>query len=147
MSLKIDEAMSITTRRTMKYRYKILFLTAALAMVGILMNCSDDSEGAPSVTYVRVTDPAASDSLLAAAGQGQMVAIIGENLGSTIEVWFNDQKATLNATFITNTTIITRIPSQIPLDITNKLKLVFSNGNSLLHDFTVDISKPVISRM
>jgi hypothetical protein len=145
--LKIDEVMSITKRRIMKYRYKILFLIAAFAMTGTLMNCSDDSEGAPMISYVRVTDPEASDSLLAAAGQGQMIAIIGENLGSTNEVWFNDQKATLNATLITNTTIITRIPSEIPLDITNKLKLVFANGETLLHDFTVDISKPVISRM
>jgi hypothetical protein len=132
----------------MKYRYKILFLAAALAMTGILMNCSDDSEGgSPLVSYVRITDPEASDSLLAAAGQGQMVAIIGENLSNTTEVWFNDQKASLNATFITNTTIITRIPSQIPLTITNELKLIFANGETLIHDFTVDISKPVISRM
>jgi hypothetical protein len=147
MCLKIDEPMSITKTRIMKYRYKILFLFAALAMTGIMMNCSDDSEGAPTVSYVRVTDPAASDSLLVAAGQGQMVAIVGQNLGSTIEVWFDDQKAVLNAAFITNTTIITRLPSEIPLVVDNKLKLVFANGQSLLHDFTIDINKPEIARM
>jgi hypothetical protein len=124
-----------------------MFLPIALAMAVILTNCSDDDEASPSISYVRVTDPEKSDSLLAAAGQGQMVAIMGSNLQNTTQVWFNDQPASLNATFITDHSIVTRVPSQIPLTITNELKLVFANGQSLIYDFTTDISKPVISRM
>lgn len=132
----------------MKYRYNIVFLFIALSMTGILTNCSDDTEGGkPVISYIRVTDPAASDSLLNAAGQGQMIAIIGKNLQNTKAMWVNDQQATLTATFITSTSIIARIPTQIPEVITNDIRLYFANGESLSYDFTLDISKPLISRM
>jgi hypothetical protein len=132
----------------MKYRYKIVFFVIALSMMGILTNCSDDSEGGtPVISYVRVTDPASSDSLLAAAGQGQMIAIIGKNLQNTQALWLNDQQAVLTATLITSTSVIARIPSQIPEAITNELTLIFSNGESLSYDFALNVSKPLISRM
>lgn len=117
---------------------------------GILNSCSEDdlpNNGQPMISYIRVTDPAASDSLVVSAGQGQMIAIMGENLGNVRELWINDQRANLSPTFITNTSIITRVPSQIPGEITNQMKLIFADGNSLLYDFSVDISKPLISYM
>lgn len=132
----------------MKLKNNIAFLVIAVAMVGILTNCSDeDSGGAPSIKYVRITEPASSDSLLVAAAQGQMVAIMGENLQHTVELWFNDQPAALTTTFITANSIITRVPAVLPEEITNQIKLVFSNGASLIYDFSVDVSEPVISRM
>ena len=133
----------------MKLMYKYLFSLLTLLVAGAaITSCSDDdSAGQPEVIYVRVTDPASSDSLLVAAGQGQMVAIMGKNLQTVREIWFNDQQATLNPNFITNTTIITRIPTQIPLEIDNQLKMVFGNGETLVHDFKVEVSEPVIDRM
>lgn len=124
-----------------------MFLLIAVIMTGILTNCSDDSMDTPVIKYIRVTDPLASDSLLETASQGQMIAIMGENLQSTEQIWFNDQPAVLNAAFISNHSIIVSVPSQIPLEITNKLKLVFANGETLIYDFTVDISKPRIDRI
>jgi len=103
--------------------------------------------GTPSISYIRITDPASSDSLLSTASQGQMVAIMGQNLGSVTQAWFNDQPATLIPTFITNSTIITKVPTQIPSVITDKLKLVFANGTSLDYDFSVDISKPIVDHV
>lgn len=134
-------------RRIMKYRYKIVFLVFAIAMTGILTNCSDDSDGTPEISYVRITRPSSSDSLLVAAGQGQMIAVMGKNLHRTVQMWFNDQQAVLTSTFITSNTIIVRVPAELPEVITNKIKLVFDNGESLLYDFSVDVSKPLISRM
>jgi len=132
----------------MKLKYNIAFLAVAIAMAGILTNCSDeDSGGAPRVSYVRITEPASSDSLLVAAAQGQMVAIMGDNLQHTVELWVNDRQAALTTTFITNTSIITRVPAELPEVITNQVKLVFSNGESLIYDFSVDISAPFISRI
>lgn len=132
----------------MKLKNNITLLIIAAAMAGILAGCSDeDSGGAPRVKYVRITEPTSSDSLLVAAAQGQMVAIMGENLQHTVELWFNDQPAVLTTTFITNTSIIARVPAELPEEITNKLTLVFSNGGSLAYDFSVDVSKPVISRI
>jgi len=133
----------------MNSRYKHSLLLLMVLIVGaILSRCSkEDGNGKPFIDYVRVTNPASSDSLLASAGQGQMVAIIGGNLQSVHQVWFNDQKSTLLPTFITNSTIITRVPSQIPGKINDKVKLVFANGDSLLYNFSVDISKPLIDHV
>lgn len=137
----------------MKLNYKsLLFLFFAFATAGIFSACSDDDDNAPNggrpiVQYVRVTTPDASDSLVVAAGQGAVIAIIGQNLQDAREVWFNDQQAVLQPTYITNTSIITGVPAEIPLEITNQMKIVFANGDSLLHDFEVDISEPRVDAM
>ncbi|RNI29657.1 hypothetical protein EFA69_08855 [Rufibacter immobilis] len=136
----------------MKFQLKtILFLFIALATTGIFTACSEDDDlpngGKPMISYIRVTRPASSDSLITKAGQGAMIAIVGQNLQNTREIWFNDQAAFLTPTLITNTTIITRVPSNIPLDIADKMKIVFANGEVLEHNFVVDISEPRIDRM
>jgi hypothetical protein len=127
----------------------LLFLLIASATTGIFTGCSDDDEngGTPSISYIRVTDPASSDSLLVAAGQGQMIAIMGRNLQNTREVWINDKEASLNPTLVTSTSIITRVPSLIPTEINNQMKLIFGNGDSLIHDFKLAISEPLVEYM
>jgi hypothetical protein len=131
----------------MKSINKISLIATLLALiVVIIVSCTkDDTGGAPVIHYVRITDPKSSDSLLVAANQGQLLAIMGENLGETRQVWFNDRKAVLTSTYVSNNSILVSVPSQIPLTVSNKLKLIFSNGDSLLHNFVVSISKPVIS--
>jgi hypothetical protein len=109
--------------------------------------CKKESRGTPTIDYIRITRPTAADSLLVAAGQGQLVAIMGKNLGGAIEIWFNDQKSRLTPSYITNTSILVVVPSQIPLDITNKLKIIFDNGFELLHNFEVEISEPLLTSM
>lgn len=134
----------------MKYLYKpILLLTIALGMAGIFAACTKDNNGGglPLIKYVRVTNPVSSDSLLIGAFQGNLIAIVGENLQHTAEIWFNDQKAVLTPTYITSTSILVSVPSQIPKVISNKLKLVFSDGKILLYDFKVQISEPTLTSM
>ena len=136
----------------MKLSFKsLLFLFIAFAMAGIFTGCSDDDDlpnsGEPMISYIRVTRPDASDSLIAKAGQGAMIAIVGQNLQGARQIWFNDQQGVLTPTFITNTSIITRVPTDIPTDITNQMRIVFENGQTLTHDFVVDISEPVIAGM
>lgn len=124
----------------------VLFLV--LGAVSVFTACKkEESEGTPSIDYVRITRPESSDSLLVSAGQGQLIAIVGNNLGNAVEVWFNDQQARLTPTYITNTSILVAVPSQIPLSVNNTLKIVFKNGYELKHDFEVDISEPVVSMM
>ena len=125
-------------------------LLTLLIMVGaatVFNSCKKDETGTPTISYVRITSPASSDSLLVGAGQGQLIAIVGNNLQDAVELWFNDQQSRVTPTYITNTTILVRIPTQIPLTVTNKLKIVFKNGFILNYDFTVQISKPLISSM
>jgi hypothetical protein len=81
------------------------------------------------------------------AFQGNLIAIIGENLQNAVQIWFNDQKAVLTPTYITSNSILVSVPSQIPKTITNTLKIIFSDGKELLYNFKVIISEPVISSM
>lgn len=133
----------------MKSIHKILLvLLVTASAMSIFISCTkNESEGTPSISYIRITRPESSDSLLVSAGQGQLVAIVGNNLKDAVEVWFNDQQSRLTPTYITNTTILVAVPSQIPLSVNNTLKIVFKNGYELKHNFTVDISEPVVSMM
>lgn len=123
----------------------MLLLTVGAAMV--FTSCKKESSGTPTIDYVRITRPQSSDSLLVGAGQGQLIAIMGNNLQDAVQVWFNDQQSRLTPTYITNTTILVSVPSQIPKDINNKLKIIFKNGYILTYDFQVQISKPTVNSM
>lgn len=135
----------------MKKLNKVLLLFAvAFAIVSIYSSCSKDSDadsGEPRIKYVRITSPESSDSLLVGASQGNLIAIVGENLQNAVEIWFNDQRATLTPTYITSTTILVSVPSPIPIEINNKIKIIFSDGKTLLYDFEVQISKPAVNNM
>jgi hypothetical protein len=127
----------------------LLFLT--ILLLGSFASCKKDdsgtNNGVPSITYIRVTEPLKSDSLLAGAFQSNLIAIIGVNLQNAQQVWFNDQRASLTPTYITSTTILVSVPSIIPQVIDNKLKIVFANGDTLKYAFKVLISEPIISNM
>lgn len=133
----------------MKYIIKLIpLLLITFGVVALFSSCDkEESVGTPTVSYVRVTNPASSDSLLVGAGQGQLIAIVGNNLQDVVEIWFNDQQAMLTPTYITNTSILVRVPPQIPLSVSNTLRLVFRNGNELNHPFQVQISKPIVTGM
>ena len=134
----------------MKTIQSILFLSAAIAIAGIYTSCKKESlpnNGEPQIRYVRITSPESSDSLLVGAYQSNLIAIIGENLQDAREIWFNDQKASLTPTYITNTTILVSVPAEIPKEISNTLKIIFSNGKTLEHNFKVEISEPAVSSM
>ncbi|MGF6851079.1 hypothetical protein QFZ51_006314 [Chitinophaga sp. W3I9] len=129
---------------------KIYSSIVLLIMCIGIISCSKDNlpnNGEPRISYVRLTDPATSDSLLVEAGQGVLIAIVGENLGDAREIWFNDQKASLTQPYITPTVILVSIPSQIPVEVDNKLKIIFGSGKKLEYNFPVKISKPLVTRM
>lgn len=128
------------------YRY-LVFLLAAMASAGTFLSCNDDDGGEPLIRYVRITAPESSDSLLAFAGQGQMIAIIGQNLGRVTQLWINDQQAVLTTTLITNTSIITRVPEDLPAVVSNKMTLYFSDGKMLEYPFELAVSAPVVAGM
>lgn len=105
------------------------------------------NNGEPLIRYVRITSPESADSLLVGAYQSNLIAIVGENLQDAQEIWFNDQKAFLTPTYITSTTILVSVPAEIPKEISNILKIIFSNGKMLEHSFKVEVSEPVVSAM
>jgi len=110
------------------------YSSCLLLLLAFVFSCTEEikgpdvlaeKDGAGIIKYIRVTDPAASDSLLVGAFLGSLVAIVGDNLGDTRELWFNDQKALLNPTYITDKSIIVNVPTSVPAVVTDEIKIIF----------------------
>lgn len=111
--------------------------------------CSDDDDNGsmPVIRYVRAIDTASSDSIITKAYLGAAVAIIGDNLSSVKEIWFNDQQAKINPVYITNNAILVSIPTSIPTEVTNQIRLVTGGGQESLFSFGVDVPTPILNRL
>lgn len=132
---------------------KYIFRIAIVALSFISFSaCSDDDDkggsggGTPVVRYIRPCDAAVSDSLLSSAYLGDKIAIIGENLGGVNAVYFNDQKAKLNPNFVTNNTIIVTIPSVIPGEKQDIIKL-YTGKDSCYYSFETKVPVPNVKSM
>lgn len=132
------------------------FTFVVLLLIGIIAgalfhSCDDDSDDisgeSPEISYVRVTDPEAADSLVASAYLGHTIALVGEGLGDVVEIWFNDQPAKLNKNYITNNTIIVTIPNAIPEDVTDEIRLVTRGGSEYIYDFQTLVPDPHLRSM
>ena len=138
----------------MKTRYINWFFVAALAMMGCLMTACEDqpdkyeiADGVPTLKYVRSPLPEEADSLLVGAYLGNTVCLVGDDLRSIYELYFNDQKATLNTSYMTDHTILVDIPKNIPEEVTNKIYMVTKSGAKVDFDFNVMVPAPVVSSM
>lgn len=138
----------------MKTRYINWFFVAALAMMGCLMTACEDqpdkyeiADGVPTLKYVRSPLPEEADSLLVGAYLGNTVCLVGDNLRSIYELYFNDQKATLNTSYMTDHTILVDIPKNIPEEVTNKIYMVTKSGAKVDFDFNVMVPAPMVSSM
>lgn len=138
----------------MKTRYINWFFVAALAMMGCFMTACEDqpdkyeiADGVPTLKYVRSPLPEEADSLLVGAYLGNTVCLVGDNLRSIYELYFNDQKATLNTSYMTDHTVLVDIPKNIPEEVTNKIYMVTKSGAKVDFDFNVMVPAPVVSSM
>jgi hypothetical protein len=126
----------------------LFLLTAASGLV--MYSCSEDeleNGGEPVIYYIRNTDPDRSDSLYVGAPLGNLIAIVGDNLGGTNKIMFNDQEAALNTTYVTDKSILVNVPPDAPIVRNDKMILHFRNGGTLEYDFKVDISAPLVESM
>jgi len=129
----------------------VMLLLAALSSGTLFQACekSDSGGGAPPVVnYIRIIDPTKSDSLVVSAYMGSTIAIMGENLSDVNQVWFNDQKAYINNSFVTGTTIIITIPNTIPKVVTNQMYIITTNtADTLKVPFSVVVPAPRVDEM
>jgi hypothetical protein len=135
----------ITTKVSAISMLLIILLTGLL-----LQSCENEESTAmmPEISYIRMTDAAKSDSLVTHAFMGSTIAIMGQNFRDVDEIWFNDQKAFVNFSFVTNTSIIVTIPNIIPATVNNKLLLINSNKtDTLKYPFGVDVPAPFVSSL
>ncbi len=132
-----------------KYILNIAIVLLALVSFN---SCSDDDDksgsggGTPVVRYIRPCDATISDSLLTSGYLGTQIAIIGENLSKVNKIYFNDQKAKLNPNFVTDNAIIVNIPSGIPSEKQDLIKL-YTNNDSCYYTFETKVPAPAPKSM
>ena len=147
-----------------QYTKELLF--AALAVAGLsLTSCKDQpdaykvADGTPSINYVRCLSTEITSTrdaedmhytvgeLVESASPQNTLCLVGENLRSVYELYFNDQKAVLNTSYITDNTLIVDVPKSVPKEVTDKIYMVTRDGQTVDYDFTIDIPAPNISEM
>ena len=119
--------------------------------------CSDSetgSSGTPEITGVRSCDPELADSLFTTASCGQVMALIGNNLGGALKVYINDQEAYFNPTMNTDHSIIVTVPTEkngfkltaFDSSLKDEIRVETSHGNCT-YAFKISAGYPSISRI
>ncbi len=137
-------------QRAMK-KYILNIFVVFLAMMAFVA-CEDDNGfefvngGTPVVNYVKSPIGSTSDSLIVEAYLGSQIAIIGEDLAGVNKIYFNDQQAKLNPTYVTDNAIIVTIPDDIPLVKDDYLKL-YTSEDSCYYSFESLVPAPSVESM
>ena len=124
----------------------MLFAAAALGFA----SCEDYpdafvlADGVPTVQYVRYAD---RDVLIEQAFMGEVVCFVGENLCSVHELFFNDQKAVLNTSFMTENTLVAAVPGNLPKVKTDKVYMITKAQDTVTVDFKVMMPAPQLKAM
>ena len=129
-----------------------LLLIAVIITTGLTFQSCDDNpdkyemtDGVPEVYYVRIPEPASADSLLVQAFMENTICLVGTNFRSIKELWFNDQRAILNSSFITDNTLLVTVPKTIPKVVTNKFYMVTKTNDTISYDFGVQVPQPYVA--
>ena len=136
-----------------KYMKGLLLAVGALSLAMGYTSCEDDQDafkltgGQPVIKYIRPQDIAAKDSLLTGAFTGTGICIVGENLTSIKEMYFNDCKAILNTSYITYNTMLVTVPNTIPANNTGKIYMITSAQDTCTYDFNVKVPAPTVLLM
>lgn len=136
----------------MKKYYSLAAVACGFLAMG-LASCEDEpnkfelTDGTPVIKYIRLQDVAAKDSLIEAASSGEAIAIIGENLTSIKEMWFNDVQAVLNTSYITKNSMLVNVPKSIPALVSDKIFMVTAKNDTVSHPFHVSVPAAVVNSM
>lgn len=102
------------------------------------------ADGVPTVNYVRYAD---RDVLIEQAYMGEVVCFVGENLCSVRELFFNDQKAVLNTSFMTENTLVAAVPGNLPKVKTDSVYMITKGLDTLAVPFKVMLPAPQLKSM
>jgi len=119
-----------------------------------LASCSLDSidypdrfqqtDGVPTIHYVRYAD---RDLIITQANMEENICIVGDNLTSVHDIYFNDQPAVLNTSYMTEHAIVVTVPKNLPKVQDDKMHLITRDSSVVLYDFKVLPPVPKISGM
>lgn len=137
---------------TKTYFFRLLSFAALLTGL-VVTACEDEpdryqiADGEPVIHYIRSPYLATADSLITGAYMGNTIAIVGDNLRSIVKMYFNDQPAVLNTSYMTDHTILVNVPNSLPQEPTDKIYMVTSSDKTVEYAFSVLIPKPEIGSM
>jgi hypothetical protein len=133
--------------------FKGLCLALAACASLAVTSCKDEPDayeiqgGKPTINFIRPVSVEAKDSIITAASMRSTVCVVGENLRSVTELFFNDQPAVLNTSYMIDHTLIVTVPNEIPDLVTDKIYFVTQSKDTVAYDFHVIIPAPVVSSM
>jgi len=136
-----------------QYKNWALVMAGILSLAGAMTSCEDQPEkfeltsGNPVIHYIRPQKVEAKDSLLTQAYTGTPICIVGENLTSIQQMYFNDKKAVLNTSYMTKNTLLVTIPAEVPASNTGKIYMINSAKDTTIYDFKVLVPAPVVSSL
>lgn len=126
----------------------------SLALVPVIAfgmaSCQDQpdafrqADGVPVLHYVRYAD---RDVIIDQAYMSEVVCLVGDNLRSINQLWFNDQKAILNTSYMTDHTLLVSVPKEMAVVETNKMYMITTKNDTVKYDFKVLPPAPVIKSM
>lgn len=145
--------MSILSKEHTDMKKNILntLILAAAACLSFIA-CKDEpyryemTSGKPEILFIRPAG-VAKDTLLTEAYMGSSLCIVGNNLRSTYKVFFNDQEAILNSSYITDNTMLLDVPNTIPGEVSNKIYFITKGDGATEYDFKVRVPGPTITSM
>lgn len=127
----------------------ILKYIGIIAGIFALASCAEDypdrfhaTEGKPTVDFVRYAD---QDVFITQAFMDEVLCIVGSNLRSVHDIYFNDQAAVLNTSYITDNTLIVAVPSTAATVQTDKIYLVTAAKDTVTYDFKILPPVPKVS--
>lgn len=137
-----------------KNKYTKWFL-GSIAILSLLTmgSCADEPDkyeiegGIPTLKYIRPLTPEVSDSLLTGAYMSNSICLVGDNLRSIVAMYFNDQKAVLNTSYMTDHTVIVDVPKEIPTKVTDKIYMITKSSDTITYDFKVLVPSPSVNTM
>ena len=138
--------------KTNKY-FNWLLVAAMTVSSFAVTSCKDQPDkyevasGTPTVYYVRSPYASQRDSLLTGAYMGNTVCLVGDNLRSIVELYFNDQQALLNTSYITDNTLLCDVPNNLPDNPTDKIYMKTNSGETVEYDFQVLIPAATVNSM
>ena len=139
-------------KATIKYIGYLLGATLSLAAMFTACNTDDidypdrfkQTKGVPKVYYVREAE---GEVAITQASMEQLVCLVGENLTSIHDLYFNDQPAILNTSYMTKNTLLVAVPKGQAVVVTDKIYMITKDSTVVTYDFKVLAPTPKISGM
>ena len=129
-------------------KYIIGFLAGVIA----LASCDNidypdrfrETTGLPTIDFIRYAN---KDVIINQANMEEIICIVGDNLTSVHDLYFNDQPAILNPSYMTAKTLVVAVPKDMPVEQTDKIYLYNRAGDVVTYDFKVLPPAPKIFGM